>query len=297
METMEKKVDSAPVVVFYDPGQSQWVSLIKSMTNEKFPFSKTFDVTPEWAQQVMDERNTDNRRLDKNRVKRYALDMVRDKWKINNDDICFLESGILLNGQHRLKAVIESKRTIKMSFKFGLTDDVIPTVDEGKSRTNLDILRIMHQPGTQKTISATNYLMEQKGHKSSCPRMDVLDFYKKHFDAAVFACQLSRPPYSRNPVHAALIRAYYNEDHGRLLEFINIVNDGSWDKDKLGDEAAIRLRLFIEAHRNAHTGPGRTILYLKTQNAIKRFCEHLATARLYAATENLYLLPEETLLG
>jgi len=287
-----KVMKSKSTVAFYDPKNKKWTTVIEDITSIKFPFSVIFGVTPEWAQRVLDERNTDNRRLSPHRIDSYARSIIAGKWKVNNDDICFDKDGILLNGQHRLAAVVKAKMTIKMSFKFGLNDDIIPTIDEGKRRTNLDVMRLMKEPGTNKTLSATNYVMEQTGKRSRMPREEQLAFHRRHYDAATFACQLTTKPFARNPVHAALLRAYYHVDSERLNKFIYILNSGVWDGHP-ANNAAFRLRRYIEAHRHGHTGTARCELYQKTESAVKHFCDRTPIKRLYVASDELFPLPEE----
>jgi len=282
---------SRPTVVFYDPDNGKWITVLEDLTELTFPFSVSFTVTPAWALQVMLERNVHNRRLSKNRINKYAREILARRWRVNNDDICFNKAGEFLNGQHRLQAVIQAQQSVVMSFKFGLSDDAIPTIDEGKSRTNLDVMKIMEEDGSGKTLSAVNYILVIRGRRYKMPRAEQLEFHRRHFEAAAFACQLTRKPYARNPVHAALLGAWYHEDRDRLMEFITVLQEGKYTDDK--DVAALRLRQFIDANRSSNAPSQRHILYSKTQSAIKYFCRETPLTRLYAASEELYPLPEE----
>jgi len=288
------KSASRPTVMFYDHKNQKWMTVIEDMSSMSFPLCSTFEVTPEWADTVLKERNTENRRLDSYRVKKYVRDVIDNHWMVNNDDICFDKDGILLNGQHRLAAVVEAKRVAKMSFKFGLDDKVLSTIDEGKTRTNLDVIKLMHQRGNHHTLSAANYVMEQMGIKRTCPRVEQLEFHERHFDAAAFACQLTASPFARNPVHAAILRAWYHCDRDRLKQFIDILQTGIYDGNP-EDSAAVSLRRYIDAHRLAQTGPARNVLYAKTESAISHFCNRHPITRLYGTCEELFPLPEEQL--
>ena len=281
-----------PTVTYYKADGKQWYTVVEKTTSLVFPLSSTFEVTPTWAKEVMDNRNTRNRRLDSKRVNKYAREILNDRWIVNNDDICFLKDGTLINGQHRLAAVIASGVTVTMSFKFGLTEDAMETVDEGKSRTNLDIIHIMQEEGTGKTLAASNFVLEQLGLRRTMPRREQLAFHRRHLEAAQFACQLKKSPFARNPIHAALLRAYYHVNHERLAEFIRIIQTGIYDGNPQ-DAAAVRLRNFIEAHRQAHSGPARTEMYKKAASAIYHFCKFSPITKLYGMSEELFPLPEE----
>ena len=283
---------SQKMVTYFDHTTKHWKETTVGKGDGRFPMTAMFKVTPVWAEKVLENRNTDNRRLSDSRIDQYVADIIAGRWRVNNDDICFDCDGILLNGQHRLAAVVKAQMSVMMSFKFGLDSDVIRTIDEGKKRTNLDVMRIMKEPGTGKTLSATNFVMEQAGRKKRAPRSEQLDFHRRHFDAATFACQLNQKPYARNPVHAALLRSYYHVNRDRLLEFITILNTGIWDGSP-ANSAAFRLRRFIEANRLGQTGPARIELYFRAEQAIRHFCDRKHLRLLRAASAELFPLPEE----
>lgn len=66
--------------------------------------------------------NTYNRRLSKPHVKKLANEMINGRWVLNGETISFDSNGTLLNGQHRLSAVIESGVTVEMVVAIGVED-------------------------------------------------------------------------------------------------------------------------------------------------------------------------------
>ena len=96
--------------------------------------SHTIMVTPEIAQRWL-EWNQINRALSSSKVAQYARAMAGGHWMVSNDDICFDRDGRLLNGQHRLHAVVRSGCTILMTVKRGLPTDAMQYMDRGKGRT------------------------------------------------------------------------------------------------------------------------------------------------------------------
>jgi hypothetical protein len=101
--------------------------------------SDVMTITPEWAKYVLEEKNSGNRALNRQQVERLAKDMERGKWKLNGDPIRFSEKR-LLDGQHRLSAVVLSGVTIQSVVIFGISDDVFDTIDTGKRRSAGDTL-------------------------------------------------------------------------------------------------------------------------------------------------------------
>lgn len=98
-------------------------------------------ITPTWARRVLDEKNIGNRAMNKLHVDSLAKEMACGRWKVNGDTICINESR-LIDGQHRLAAVVLSGVTIQSFVVEGLPCDVFDTKDVGKRRSGGDTLGI-----------------------------------------------------------------------------------------------------------------------------------------------------------
>lgn len=98
-------------------------------------------ITPETARAWL-KSNNGNRPIDKRAVRRYAEAMARGEWLINGDTIRFSAAGKLLDGQHRLSAIIEANTPIECVIVRGLDDNVFETIDQGKRRSVGDVLFI-----------------------------------------------------------------------------------------------------------------------------------------------------------
>jgi hypothetical protein len=112
------------------------------------------NVTPKLATQWL-ERNTHNRRLDKNTVRKYVRDILNGDWMLNGETIIRSKSGVLQNGQHRLEAIKESGETVPLIVVTLATDDemVLATIDTGKPRTNADVLSIQGVPNSSRVAA------------------------------------------------------------------------------------------------------------------------------------------------
>lgn len=105
-------------------------------------------ITPEWARQTLEEQAAleetsvvKQRRLDKNRVGQYAAEMRSGGWMLNGEGIQF-NGARLLNGQHRLAAVVEANTPVQMLVVRGVDPKAFSTIDQGKSRTIGDLLKM-----------------------------------------------------------------------------------------------------------------------------------------------------------
>lgn len=98
-------------------------------------------VTPEIAVQLLQNNYGHNRPLKASVVKRYANMMRTDEWNARAaDPIKVSVDGMLLNGQHRMNAVIISGETIPMTIETGLEVGDYKSIDQGSTRTGADII-------------------------------------------------------------------------------------------------------------------------------------------------------------
>lgn len=72
------------------------------------------NITPEIAKNYLAMNCDNNRRIQQRRVDVYAEMMKAGEWKLNGEGIHFDSNGHLLNGQHRLSAIVKSGVTVQM---------------------------------------------------------------------------------------------------------------------------------------------------------------------------------------
>lgn len=96
-------------------------------------------ITPKKAMLWL-QRNVANRPLSQSRVSNYAKAITDGKWKVNGDCIRFNGNGDLIDGQHRLAAIVKSETPIESYVLRGLDHDAFDTIDQGKARSISDVL-------------------------------------------------------------------------------------------------------------------------------------------------------------
>lgn len=101
-------------------------------------------ITPEFAERLL-EKNTSNRNLRRDHVATLARDMAEGAWRLNNDAICIANDGTLLNGQHRLNAIIKAGKPIKMLVAEGFAPETYKVLDGGAKRSVADQLNITNE--------------------------------------------------------------------------------------------------------------------------------------------------------
>ena len=106
------------------------------------PSQSRIVLTPEKATELL-EHNLLNRPLNGQHVQRIARQIIDDKWRFNGDTIKVANTGEVLDGQHRLWAVIEAKKSIETIIVYGIEREAFATIDTlRKPRSGGDTLSL-----------------------------------------------------------------------------------------------------------------------------------------------------------
>lgn len=146
-------------------------------------------ITPERARELL-ALNTNNRKINLAVVKRLEEAMKKGHWVFNGDAIRISKSGKLLDGQHRLTAVVGSGITCQMMVISDLPDSVFTTIDTGRQRTVADMIDIEHIKNACVTAGATNLIMKydmgaqpcHTGHDRFFSKREMVEFILKNKD-------------------------------------------------------------------------------------------------------------------
>jgi hypothetical protein len=103
--------------------------------------SRVQTITPSKAADML-ELNRANRPLSRSVVRAFAEAMERGDWMVTHQGIAFDGNGVLVDGQHRLAAVIEADMPVEMTVFTEVEDDTFDVLDTGKRRNAADVLAI-----------------------------------------------------------------------------------------------------------------------------------------------------------
>lgn len=103
--------------------------------------SKVQSITPKKAAEYL-EVNTANRPLSRSTVKAFAEAMARGDWMVTHQGIAFSSAGTLVDGQHRLAAVVEADIPVEMTVFTDVNDETFDVLDTGKRRNASDVLAL-----------------------------------------------------------------------------------------------------------------------------------------------------------
>lgn len=102
--------------------------------------SKVVTITPGMASSWLADNKFENRNLSDRNVNRIARDIKAGKWIFDGNPIRFDNNGNILDGQHRLWAIVMAEKEVESLVVRGLEEGAVHTIDTGKSRNNADVL-------------------------------------------------------------------------------------------------------------------------------------------------------------
>jgi len=144
-------------------------------------------VTPEMAKEFLKNNTKNFRKLDKSRVTLYAKAMLLGQWEDNGQTISFASDGSLMDGQHRLSAVVQSNVPIKFIIVTGLSCKG-EAIDRGKKRDNGAYLaHLGFRNSTELSAACKLCVSHEKGfwavtakHQHHIMDHEIIDFANEH---------------------------------------------------------------------------------------------------------------------
>jgi hypothetical protein len=224
------------------------------------PITSTIEtITPANAAEYI-KRNTINRPLRERHVNKLASEMTAGRWLTTHQGIAFDEHGNVLDGQHRLYAIVKSKRPAKMMVTRGLQSKVNGTanlftmdvIDCGRMRSTADQLSLTHGLANAGAITSAMRAIAQACTDQVCiasPTVgQVVQMLPLFGDAAAdVLTTVSGNRQVRNAASLATLTLAYKVDTHVALEFALALATG--ENIKRGDPVyAVREALLNRAH-------------------------------------------------
>lgn len=172
-------------------------------------------ITPDMAARML-ENNPRNRSVRPDVVTKYAKDLKSGSWQMTGDTIKFDRNDALLDGQHRLYAIITSKKPMETVVVRGLDPNVIENIDNATGRTPADVLKILGFKYSIISAATARWLASIKYNSpkaSSITRTMILDFAHKHQkgieESAAWYYRLPLDARGAGPTPAMLVTMHY----------------------------------------------------------------------------------------
>lgn len=206
-------------------------------------------ITPEIAKRYL-LQNINNRPLRRQYVSELASAMRREEWVLNGETIKFAVNGNLLDGQHRLHAIIESRRTVPIIVVREVPNDAFSTIDMNRKRTVADALAIAGYPNEKLTGAAIRLVLlmseETVNFRQTYSPTEIKEWADAYFDELAKWIPLGRTVSKANMAEASLVVAlsyfFSQKDEQETRVFFARLADGLGMRE--GDPIlALRARL------------------------------------------------------
>lgn len=264
--------------------------------------SEVVKVTPEMAALWL-ERNGGNRSVSAARVEFYAKQMRAGEWKLTHQGIAFDRSGDLVDGQHRLWAVIESGVAVKMLVSHGLSRDDMIAIDGGRPRSAKDAFQLLGDDCSTRSIATARLMLAAYVHtRRPSGRFDVAymvgnERLRRFHSAVQEAIQFSSlragsdKGLRHSCVSAAIACAWFTENRDLLSDFRDQFESGVIKVE--ADIAATRLRNFMLSSKKTRGGrEARADVFVRACTAIRAYVNRNPISKLYAAEDAIFHIPD-----
>lgn len=172
-------------------------------------------ITPEEATHLL-EMNASNRPLNDQHVQRIARQIADGKWRFNGDTIKIAASNDILDGQHRLWAIVEAKVPVQTIVVRGIHPDAFATIDTlRKPRSGSDVLALVGATNNRSTISvALQWLIRWQrktleAYKAPVNRIENSDIEQAYRDNPGIARAAERGSRLRAVANPGLLAFFY----------------------------------------------------------------------------------------
>ncbi len=217
------------------------------------------EVSPEMARELL-EANNHNRTMRKEYVRKLAAAMQRGEWTVNGEPVQIAKDGTLLNGQHRLNAVVESGVSVPLLIIRGLEISSQNTMDSGLRRNLSDVLALHGENETANLGAMLAMLYRyRKGHRldnsgrtapTPTEALALLEAEPEVKDGIPLARRVTREAGLRTSVAALLIYLFNEADSGEGDRFFEALCEV--DKEPAGS-AVVALKSILDRNRKERT--------------------------------------------
>lgn len=232
-------------------------------------------LTPERANELL-EHNTHNRPINDQHVHRIAAQIKGGKWRYNGDTIKVSDDGAVLDGQHRLWAVIEAKEPIQTIIVYGIEREAFSTIDTlRRPRSGADVIALSGTTRHRNVIASAlawlirwqrNALEDYKAPQYRVENSDIEAAFVAH-PGIVRA--IERAMATRGIANASIIGFVYYILANRSPELAERMIETLREPGRTGvEDPFFRLRAYFTADHHKRKEPLMTIaLAFKAANA------------------------------
>ena len=263
----------------------------------KVPYCEMITISPRRAENWLAGANTDNRQLRNAVVERLARDIKNGDWTPNHQGLAFDCNGVLLDGQHRLAAVVLAGQAILAPVWFNA---IRAGIDVGVTRNTADILTLEGELGkvTRHDLATLRALLRgvpgRQIKRTVSEERKLLKMHRTAIDYAHAHMGESNriPGIATGTTRGVIARAWYSADLDELAYFAAVLREGIM-RHQADQPIGVLWRYLLKTKHVGGSVP-TTERYGKTERALYAYLKGEKLEHLYAATKELFPLPDET---
>ncbi len=243
-------------------------------------------ITPAMAEELL-KQNHCNRPIRWAKVHRLAEVMKRGGFKTTHQGICIAKNGRLLDGQHRLHAIVESGVTVTMLVVEKADEEIFSVIDgDATPRAISDRVTFFDDRCDNTTAShLVNAYLKQAVYRSPAPVaidivVETFESMKEGFTFVTKAFRTKRPALTRAGVGAA-IATYHHTHKAKAEAFMH----GYLTMELLSSGSPVLT--LLNALQNGRIDAHNYENYWKTMSAIKAHLEGRPLQTLGLASSDL----------
>lgn len=196
-------------------------------------------VTPEMATQWLAKPGDAQRKVDRNAVVKYARAMAEGRWfEPTIDPIALDGDGFLMNGQHRLLAVIRAEWSGDMLVAFDVDPAMFGVIDTGRRRLAQQFITVRSATAVASIVRLTlwyyrRWPLPPRGYNLSWDNDEILSAVTADADALEVAVRAADAVHRSCgvpvSVHGAVLYIARNQgaDEGRVQEWVDGLATGA----------------------------------------------------------------------
>ncbi len=192
-------------------------------------------ITPEMAAKLL-EANTLNRSLRQPLIDRIARQIKAGKWRFNGDTLKISSDGKILDGQHRLWAIVLADISVETVIVYDIAEDAFSTIDTIRAlRNGADVLGLAGLDRHRRSTStALTWLIRwqrgvvdtHKSRKNLVENSDIEECFQNHADMALAVDRCSRTKGLISPgISGFLYYIFSNQDQELADRFLKTLLD------------------------------------------------------------------------
>ena len=258
------------------------------------PYTNCFivTVTPDMAKEWLANNNF-NRPLKPRLVDKYVRQILEGNWQRTHQGVAFDGQGTLIDGQHRLHAIVKTGQNVAMLVFLNETQLAHESIDNGKTRSLLDVIRLeLHDStikgkhiGVLKAMWAGRFCKNQDDLTAA----EISNMYRRYHNAVCFAVDLAAyiPGVNDTVVMGVIARAYHTVPAERLLEFCRILR--GYESNHPTASLIQEFRAWLLRLRDRQEATRRDV-YKRTTAIIDAFLKNATTCDMFCDYKELFLI-------